>query len=79
MEIADKVDFYTGTYGHIGLVPENLVCITRTGEYFGADGPKRHKEIRSDSSDSIKTSRSTKYIPYELSECQLNEPNGVRL
>jgi hypothetical protein len=62
-------DRYTGTYDHIGLTPESPMCITRTREYFGAGGPKKHKEIQSDSSDLRDASRSTNYVPYELGEC----------
>jgi hypothetical protein len=79
IEDRSVLDRYTGTYDHIGLTRASLTCITKTREYFGAGGPRKHKEIQSASSDSRNVSRSTNYVPYELGECQLNEPNGVRL
>lgn len=63
------LDRYTGTYDNIGLPSESLMGSTRTREYSGTDGPKKHEKIQPDSSDSGNASRSTNYVPYELGEC----------
>lgn len=80
MEIADnavsvsnanrsRFDRYTGTYDHMCSIPENLTCVRRAHKYFGASGLEKRKEIQPDIPDSRNASRSTNYVPYELSEC----------